>query len=98
MNFLYSLLAEVTVTPIPVPDDQYNSPGTIGFIVTFLMAAVAVFLIFDMTRRVRNTRYRNEIRAKLAQEELENLTVQKPERPIPPIKPNRENPEADLDR
>ena len=98
MNFLYSLLAEVTVTPIPVPDDLYNSPGTIGFIVTFLIAAAAVFLIFDMNRRVRKTRYRTEIRAKLALEELENLMVEKPKRPAPPIRPNRGIPEADSDR
>lgn len=98
MNFLYSLLAEVTVTPIPVPDDQYNSPGTIGFIVTFLMAAFAVFLIFDMNSRIRKNRYRSEIRQKLALEELETLMVEKPERPEPPARPNRAIPEADLDR
>lgn len=92
MELLLSLL-EATLTPTPVPDDQYNSPGTIGFIATFGVAGIAVFLIFDMNRRIRNSRYRSEVREKLAQEELLNLEVQKPERPAPPAKPNRANQE-----
>jgi hypothetical protein len=93
MELLLSLL-EATLTPTPVPDDQYNSPGTIGFIATFGVAGIAVFLIFDMNRRIRNSRYRSEVREKLAQEELLNLEVQKPERPEPPAKPNRANQES----
>lgn len=94
MELLLSLL-EATLTPTPVPDDRYNSPGTIGFIATFGVAGIAIFLIFDMNRRIRNSRYRTEIKEKLAQEELLNLEVQKPERPVPPTKPNRANPEPD---
>jgi hypothetical protein len=95
MNFLLGLLLDVTTTPTPVADDTYNSPGTIGFLVTFGVAIVAVLLIFDMSRRIRVSRYRSEIREKLAQEELNNLTVEKPERPEPPKKPNRLNQEPD---
>ena len=95
MNFLLGFLIEVTTTPTPVADDTYNSPGTIGFLVTFGVAIVAVLLIFDMSRRIRVSRYRSEIREKLAQEELDNLTVEKPERPEPPKKPNRSNQEPD---
>lgn len=95
MNLLLLILTEATTTPTPVPDDNYNSPGTIGFLVTFGITAIAVGLIFDMNRRVRRTRYRTEIRQQLALEELANLEVQKPERPAPPAKPNRANPEAD---
>lgn len=95
MNLLLGILLDVTTTPTPVPDDQYNSPGTIGFLVTFGVAIVAVLLIFDMNRRIRESRYRSEIRQKLAQEELDNLTVEKPERPAPPSKPNRSNQEPD---
>jgi len=95
MEFLLSLLLEATLTPTPVPDDRYNSPGTIGFIATFGVAGIAVFLIFDMNRRIRNSRYRSEVREKLAQEELLNLEVQKPERPMPPAKPGRANPGPD---
>ncbi|MDP4755517.1 MAG: hypothetical protein NWR78_00050 [Aquiluna sp.] len=95
MNLLLGFLIEVTTTPTPVADDTYNSPGTIGFLVTFGVAIVAVLLIFDMSRRIRVSRYRSEIREKLAQEELDNLTVEKPERPEPPKKPNRSNQEPD---
>jgi hypothetical protein len=95
MEILLSLLLEATLTPTPVPDDRYNSPGTIGFIATFGVAGIAVFLIFDMNRRIRNSRYRSEVREKLAQEELLNLEVQKPERPVPPAKPSRANPGPD---
>ena len=95
MDLLLSVLVAATTTPTPVPDDTYNSPGTLGFLVTFAVAGIAVFLIFDMNRRVRDTRYRSEVREKLAQEELENLKVEKPERPAPPAKPNRENQEPD---
>jgi len=95
MDFLLSLLLEATLTPTPVPDDRYNSPGTIGFIATFGVAGLAVFLIFDMNRRIRNSRYRTEVRERLAQEEIMNLEVQKPDRPEPPAKPQRSNPEPD---
>lgn len=95
MNLLLGFLLEVTTTPTPVADDTYNSPGTIGFLVTFGVAIAAVLLIFDMSRRIRVSRYRSEIREKLAQEELDNLIVEKPERPEPPKKPNRLNQEPD---
>ena len=95
MNLLLVFLIDVTTTPTPVADDTYNSPGTIGFLVTFGVAIVAVLLIFDMSRRIRVSRYRSEILEKLAQEELYNLIVEKPERPEPPKKPNRLNQEPD---
>lgn len=75
--------------PTPVADDTYNSPGTIGFIITFAVAVGAVFLFFDMNRRIRKTRYRAEIRERLAEEELSGYTPEKPERPEPPAKPQR---------
>lgn len=92
---MLSVLLAATTTPTPVPDDTYNSPGTIGFIATFGVAIVAVGLFFDMNRRVRRSRYRTEIRQRLAEEELMNLDVAKPERPAPPSKPNRANQESD---
>ena len=67
MSFLVALVALVDSTPMIV-DDNYNSPGTIGFILTFVVAAIAVLLFFDMNRRIRKTRYRQEIRKKLAEE------------------------------
>ena len=97
MSFLVALVALVDSTPMIV-DDNYNSPGTIGFIVTFVVAATAVLLFFDMNRRIRKTRYRQEIRQKLAEEELGNIELKKPDRPAPPAKPQRENPEPGPDQ
>jgi hypothetical protein len=75
--------------PAPVADDNYNSPGTIGFIITFAVAVGAVFLFFDMNRRIRKTKYRSEIREKLAEEDLLSFGHEKPQRPEPPTKPQR---------
>jgi len=44
------------------------TPGVVGFVATFFIAAVTVFLLIDMTRRVRRVRYRAEIQEKLAAE------------------------------
>ena len=87
MNILLDLIFWATM-PTPVADETYNSPGTIGFIITFAVAVGAVFLFFDMNRRIRRTKYRQEIREKLAQEELSS-TGEKPTRPEPPAKPQR---------
>ena len=88
VNFLLGLDL-LTTMPTPVADDTYNSPGTIGFIITFAVAVGAVFLFFDMNRRIRNTKYRSEIREKLAKEDLASFSGEKPERPEPPTKPQR---------
>jgi len=52
-----------------VIDDTWYSPGVVGFLATFGVAAAAIFIIFDMTRRVRRVRYRAEIVQKLDLEE-----------------------------
>ncbi|MEN9730989.1 MAG: hypothetical protein RL488_299 [Actinomycetota bacterium] len=63
-----SLLLAVTPTPSANPAETFYSPGTLGFIFTFIMAGLAILLIFDMVRRMRRVRYREEIQAKLAAE------------------------------
>jgi hypothetical protein len=96
MNSL-ALWLEVSPTGEVIIDDTWYSPGVIGFIATFGMAAAAVLLIFDLVRRIRRVRYRAEISEKLDLEEqiqnLENESTrdpsQKPERPAPPEKPQR---------
>ena len=67
MQNLISALLTASPSPSPSvdPANTFYSPGTIGFIATFGMAAGAVFLIFDLVRRVRRVRYRAEIQAKL---------------------------------
>ena len=52
-----------------VIDDTWYSPGVVGFLATFGVAGAAIFIIFDMTRRVRRVRYRAEIVQKLDLEE-----------------------------
>ena len=62
------MLLAVTPTPSANPAETFYSPGTLGFIFTFIMAGLAILLIFDMVRRMRRVRYREEIQAKLAAE------------------------------
>lgn len=107
MHTLLSALLAATPTPTPTldPSETWYSPGTIGFIMTFFMAAGAIALIFDMVRRIRRVRYRAEIAEKLAAEAAAEQQVTKPastpkpaakpaakakpERPAPPAKPTR---------
>lgn len=50
-------------------DPNTVTPGVIGFVITFVIAAVVVLLALDMTRRVRRTRYRSEINEQLDAEQ-----------------------------
>lgn len=105
MSFsVYSILA-ATPSPDVDPASTFYSPGVIGFIATFGVTAGAVFIIFDMVRRVRRVRYRAEIQEKLdaegfvaerqragdasAAQAAKPKANKKPERPAPPAKPNR---------
>ena len=94
MNWLLALLSE-TPTPVPLEtvDDTFNSPGMVGFLVTFAVAGLAVLLFFDMNRRVRRTRYRQEIRERLAAEQASEGESDdgghRPARPEPPAPPKR---------
>ena len=70
---LIDLLAAATPTPAPLDEDTVT-PGWVGFVAIFSIALITVFLIIDMTRRVRRVRYREEVRAKLAAEEADTPT------------------------
>ena len=64
-------------TPSPTPgeftgDENAVTPGVIGFVATFFIAAMTVLLIIDMTRRVRRVRYRAEAQEKIAGEQAES--------------------------
>lgn len=69
-------------------DPNDVTPTWIGFAITFLVAAATVLLILDMTRRMRRTRYRGEVREKL---EAERLAAEAGEHPNGG--PNREAPD-----
>ncbi len=64
------MVLAATPAPSPTPgfDQTTVTPGVAGFLITFGVAAVALLLALDMTRRIRRTRYREEIRAKLEAE------------------------------
>ncbi|WP_243224712.1 hypothetical protein [Microbacterium sp. CIAB417] len=60
-------------TPMPTPtmtvDPDAVTPGFIGFAAVVLLVIAVVLLIWDMNRRVRRVRYRDEVRAELDAEE-----------------------------
>ena len=72
---LFALQSIGLLAPTPVIDETYNSPGTVGFIATFLVALGAVLLFVDLARRVRRMRYREEIRSKLEGDETPKDTL-----------------------
>ncbi len=52
------------------PDDQITiDPGPIGFIAIAFVAVGAILLVLDMVRRIRRTRIRDEVAAKLDAEQ-----------------------------
>tara|TARA_B100000902_G_C27186240_1_gene851502 strand:+ start:128 stop:352 length:225 start_codon:yes stop_codon:yes gene_type:complete len=53
------LIPAIEVDPTSV------TPGVIGFLVTFVLMVVVIFLVLDMVRRIRRVRYRREISDRL---------------------------------
>jgi hypothetical protein len=72
---LHALLPLAAPSPTPFPDYTGNpdliTPGVFGFIAIFVVALATVFLLVDMTRRIRRSRYREEVRIKLEAEQAE---------------------------
>ena len=78
-NLLVHYLAATADPSVPAPvsaEDDYSQigPGFAGFVATALMVVVVVFLIVDMTRRIRRIRYQSE--QQLRQQELAELGEQ----------------------
>lgn len=71
------IIRAASATPSPSPAPDFNpdtvTPGLVGFGITFLIAVAVVLLVFDMVRRIRRVRYRDEIRQKLDAEQLQEL-------------------------
>jgi hypothetical protein len=67
-----TLHAALAATPSPSPTsvvpDVDVTPGVAGFIAIAVVAVVTILLVIDMTRRIRRTRYRAEIRERLEAE------------------------------
>ena len=74
LNLLIAAIATPAPTEKPDPASTFYSPGTLGFIMTFTVAALAILLIFDMVRRIRRVRYKAEIEARLDAEAGEAST------------------------
>ena len=76
-SYVIVFLADPTPSPTPgdfgefTGDENAVTPSVVGFIATFVIAAVTVLLLIDMTRRVRRVRYRAEVQEKLAAEAAE---------------------------
>ncbi|MBK4347278.1 hypothetical protein [Lacisediminihabitans changchengi] len=60
-------LLHLASTPKPFDEDSVT-PTWVGFAFTFGIAVAVILLIIDMTRRIRRTRYRAEIRERLENE------------------------------
>ncbi len=56
-----------TPTPTPISADQVT-PGWVGFAITAVFIIIVIALIFDMVRRIRRVRYREEARDRIAAE------------------------------
>lgn len=60
-------------TPMPTPsmtvDPNSVTPGFAGFAVVVVIVAFVILLIWDMNRRIRRVRYREEVRAELDAEQ-----------------------------
>ncbi len=60
-------------TPMPTPsmtvDPNSVTPGFPGFAMIVLIVAAVVLLIWDMNRRIRRVRYREEVREELDAEQ-----------------------------
>ena len=72
----YAIVWLADPSPSPTPgeftgNEDAVTPGVVGFIATFFIAALTVLLLVDMTRRVRRVRYRAEIQEKLEAEKAE---------------------------
>jgi flagellar biosynthesis/type III secretory pathway M-ring protein FliF/YscJ len=66
------IVAAATPSPKPTtPPADEVTPGVWGFVIVFAIAVVTILLIWDMMRRVRRTRYRSEVNARLDAEEAQ---------------------------
>ncbi|GAA2006342.1 hypothetical protein [Microbacterium ulmi] len=70
--FVAALVRVADVTPSPAPnepDPTLVTPGPWGFTVIAFLALAVVLLVWDMLRRIRRGRFREEVREQLDAEE-----------------------------
>lgn len=60
-------------TPMPTPTStvppELVTPGFAGFAAVIVVVVAVILLIWDMNRRIRRVRYRDEVRAELDAEQ-----------------------------
>ncbi|WP_022900564.1 hypothetical protein [Humibacter albus] len=96
---LTPLLLAATSTPSPkAPNADLVTPGVWGFVITLAVAVATILLIWDMMRRVRRTRYRAEVNAKLDAEEARREAEDETAHETFRIEERRSIPSADDDR
>ncbi len=71
MNLALVLLELATPTPEPGVDQIVEAPGWIGFAATAFVVLASLLLILDMNRRIRRSRYREEVRNRLEAEQAQ---------------------------
>jgi Ni/Fe-hydrogenase subunit HybB-like protein len=86
MNLL-KIYSETSTPGEVIIDDTWYSPGVVGFLATFGLAAVSLLIIWDLVRRIRRVRYRAEIAALLDQEQEKGGANGNSQLPTPPEKP-----------
>lgn len=58
-----------TPTPAVTPSDEIVTPGPLGFAAVAFIGVAVFLLVWDMLRRIRRGRYREEVNAELDAEE-----------------------------
>jgi Ni/Fe-hydrogenase subunit HybB-like protein len=86
MNLL-KIYSETSTPGEVIIDDTWYSPGVVGFLATFGLAAVSLLIIWDLVRRIRRVRYRAEIAALLDQEQESDGAAGNSQLQTPPEKP-----------
>lgn len=80
MSVLATVISATVRLADEEPDFDPNSvtPGVIGFVFTFIVAALTVLLVIDMVRRIRRTQYRQQVQEKLAAERAGQASPEQP--------------------
>lgn len=58
-----------TPSPVVTPDESIVTPGPLGFAAIAFIGVAVFLLVWDMLRRIRRGRYREEVNAELDAEE-----------------------------
>mgnify|MGYP001170041408 CR=1 FL=1 len=68
---MHPVIVALATTPSPAvtPDESIVTPGPLGFAAIAFIGVAVFLLVWDMLRRIRRGRYREEVNAELDAEE-----------------------------